>query len=304
MTTSVAVGVVLLVLVVTNVWVHLGPSQIHPVTGPLAAILLLLIGRLAGLSWQELGLGRQTLLRGAQVAVVAAVAVAIVYAVGVAIPFTRAAFRDTRYQMGLRGALYTALVAIPLGTVLFEEVAFRGVLWGLLSQDHEGHGATVVSAILFGLWHVLPALDLARTHTSVQPRGADARSAPGRGRVALTVLATVVFTALAGIVFAELRRRSGSLLAPIGLHWATNGLGVLAAAWVWAASRSEVSCSDNKGPESRVSGSEPPQGEAADSKTPGDRILDGEPSSPRTRTGSATRPVWQRIVRRLWSSRS
>jgi membrane protease YdiL (CAAX protease family) len=44
----------------------------------------------------------------------------------------------------------------------------------------------------------------------------------------------VAFTGLAGVVFCELRRRSGSLLAPAGLHWATNGLGVLAAAAVWA----------------------------------------------------------------------
>jgi membrane protease YdiL (CAAX protease family) len=52
----------------------------------------------------------------------------------------------------------------------------------------------------------------------------------------VTVLATVAFTTVAGLLFAELRRRSGSLLAPIGLHWATNGMGVLAAAWVWSLS--------------------------------------------------------------------
>jgi membrane protease YdiL (CAAX protease family) len=43
-----------------------------------------------------------------------------------------------------------------------------------------------------------------------------------------------LFTGLAGVVFCELRRRSGSLLASAGLHWATNGLGVLVAAAVWA----------------------------------------------------------------------
>ena len=48
------------------------------------------------------------------------------------------------------------------------------------------------------------------------------------------VLGTVLFTGLAGVVFCELRRRSGSLLASAGLHWATNGLGVLTAASVWA----------------------------------------------------------------------
>jgi membrane protease YdiL (CAAX protease family) len=37
----------------------------------------------------------------------------------------------------------------------------------------------------------------------------------------------VLFTAAAGCLFCELRRRSGSLLAPMGLHWATNALGYL-----------------------------------------------------------------------------
>ena len=50
------------------------------------------------------------------------------------------------------------------------------------------------------------------------------------------MLGTVLFTGLSGVVFCELRRRSGSLLASAGLHWATNGLGVLtsAALWAWA----------------------------------------------------------------------
>ncbi|HEX6454587.1 MAG TPA: hypothetical protein VF060_34630 [Trebonia sp.] len=41
-------------------------------------------------------------------------------------------------------------------------------------------------------------------------------------------------TALSGVVFCELRRRSGSVLASAGLRWAVNGLSVLAAASVWA----------------------------------------------------------------------
>lgn len=255
MTTAVAIAVVLLVLAMTNVWVHAGPrlsrglgprlgprlgsglvlGGVHLLTGPLAALFLLLIGRAAGLTWPELGLGLESLAGGAQVAVLCVAAVAGVYAVGVAIPFTRAAFRDTRYRLGLRGALYMSLVAIPLGTVLFEEVAFRGVLWGLIAADLGVPAATAVSSVIFGLWHVLPALDLAGTHTAVH-----GPTPAGPRRVALTVLATMVFTMVAGIIFAELRRRTGSLLAPMGLHWATNGLGVLAAARVWAMSPGEV----------------------------------------------------------------
>jgi membrane protease YdiL (CAAX protease family) len=287
MTTTVVLAVVLLALAATNVWVHLGPSRVHLVTGPLAAVLLLLVGRKAGLSWPELGLGRETLLRGALVGLVAAGLVAIVYAVAVAIPFTRGAFRDTRYRIGPRAALYAALVAIPLGTVLFEEVAFRGVLWGLLARDFGAPAATAMSACLFGLWHVLPATDLARTSTSVQ-----GRTVAGRRRVVITVLATIAFTTVAGVVFAELRRRSGSLMAPIGLHWATNGLGALAAARVWAISPSDA----NTDPVVRRTGSSSDQARQTD------------PAARRTGSsaglGPASQPAWRRIVRRLWSSRS
>ena len=285
------IAVVLLVLVLTNVWVHLGPGRVHVVTGPLAALLLLGVARRAGLTWQELGLARQTMPRGMQFAVVAAVLVAIVYAAGVAIPFTRGAFRDTRYRIGRRAALYTALVAIPLGTVLFEEVAFRSVLWGLLSREFGVLSATVLSACLFGLWHVLPATVLARTHTSVRGRPAPVHSSAGRRRVAITVFATIAFTTLAGIVFAELRRRSGSLLAPIGLHWATNGLGVLAAARVWAVSPP----ADDSVPGVTT----------ADVTAPGVTTLDAAPPEVVTADAppSLSQPAWMRIVRRLRSGR-
>ena len=43
----------------------------------------------------------------------------------------------------------------------------------------------------------------------------------------LAVAGAVAFTALAGLLLCELRRRSGSLLAAAALHWATNGLGLL-----------------------------------------------------------------------------
>ena len=52
------------------------------------------------------------------------------------------------------------------------------------------------------------------------------------GMVAGVVLA-VVATGVAGFVFTWLRKRSGSLIAPIALHWSLNGVGALAAALVW-----------------------------------------------------------------------
>ena len=223
-----AVAVVVAVLVVVNV-VDIRVAHASLVLGPVGAVGLLAIARWAGLSWQELGLGSGTLRRGLIWGSCAIGAVAVVFAVGAALPLTRDAFRDARYHLDWEHALLTAFLLIPLGTVLFEEVAFRGVLWGLLRRGHGTLTATVVSSALFGLWHVLPSLGLATDNQAVG-------STVGKGTSgeAIAVLATVLFTGLSGVVFCELRRRSGSLLASIGLHWATNGLGVLAAASIWA----------------------------------------------------------------------
>lgn len=231
MTTSAALGAVLVSLVVVNVWVHVGPRRAHLVTGPLGAIALLAVGRVAGLSWASLGLSVSQLLPGLAYGAVAAGAIALVYVIGMAVPLTRRAFLDTRYQIPMRAAVLMSLVTIPLATVVFEEVAFRSVLWGLLEADHGTAVATVLTSALFGLWHVLPALDVTGTSTAISDGGR-----PPRRRVLLTILGTVLFTALAGVVFAELRRRSDSLVAPVLLHWATNGLAVVAASRMWKVS--------------------------------------------------------------------
>jgi uncharacterized protein len=226
MTTTTALAIVLATLVLLNVWVHLGPRQFHVVTGPVAALVLLAVARAAGLSWAELGLARSHLLPGAVYGGLAAATIAAVYVVGMAIPLTRRAFLDTRYQMPMRSAALMSFVTIPLATVVFEEVAFRSVLWGLIASDRGPATATVLTSGLFGLWHVLPAMEMTRTNTAIG-------EVPQRRRVLLTVLGTVIFTAAAGVVFAELRRRSGSVVAPLVFHWATNGLAVIAAARAW-----------------------------------------------------------------------
>jgi uncharacterized protein len=223
-----AVVIVVVFLVAVNV-IDVRVAHAALLLGPAGAAGLLVLARWAGLSWAELGLGRGTYQRGLLRALAAIGAVAVVFAAGAALPLTRSAFRDTRYDLGWGHALLTAFVLIPLGTVLFEEVAFRGVLWGLLRRRHGTWTATIVSSALFGLWHVLPSLGLAADDQAIG-------STVGRGGSgqAVSVLGTVLFTALAGVVFCELRRRSGSLLASAGLHWATNALGVLAAAAIWA----------------------------------------------------------------------
>ena len=217
------------VMVAANVWVHIGPARWHVATGPVAAAVLLLIGRLAGLSWEQLGLGPGALLSGVVWGGAAAACVLLGYAVGLAIPATRQLFLDERHRVGLWSMLHRAALVVPLATVVFEEVAFRGVMWGLFEVAHGVLWATVVSALLFGLWHVLPAIDGARQNSPT--------ARVGRIDLLRQVAGTMAFTALAGVVFGVLRDQSGSLLAPALLHWATNGLGIVAAvlAWRWSA---------------------------------------------------------------------
>jgi uncharacterized protein len=199
---------------------------------PAAAGSVVVLARRSGASWSELGMGEQNWRSIARYAAVEAGIVVGTYACAAVVPATRAAFLDSRYAHGLGRASTVALVRVPFGTVLPEEIAFRGVLWGLVRRNHGSVWATLVSSALFGCWHIGPSLPLGEANRAV---GALAGSS-GRGQ-SPTVVSAVVFTGLAGAVLCELRRRSGSLLAPAGLHWATNGLGVLLASAVWRLSR-------------------------------------------------------------------
>jgi CAAX protease family protein len=222
-------ALVLAALVAVNVLDKFGPAHTGLVLGPAIAVLLIVLARRHGLSWDDLGLARRSWLKGAGYALAAVLTVAAGYGVAAAIPATRTAFLDARYHLGAGPALLTALVVIPLGTVLIEEVAFRGVLQGLLHRHHGALWATGLSSALFGLWHILPSLRLSSAnHAAASLFGGGGPAQWG------AVAAVVVFTAAAGVLFCELRRRSGSLLASAGLHWATNGVGVLLAAVVWA----------------------------------------------------------------------
>jgi CAAX protease family protein len=214
-------GAVVVILAAVNVADKFGPRHTGLVVGPLVALVLVLLARRAGLSWHDLGMSRRTLVPGLKYAVGAVLAVAVVYAVGVALPLTRTFFHDVRYHLHPSAALMTAFIVVPLGTVLLEEVAFRGVLLGLVHRHRGATWASITSSVLFGLWHILPSLRLGHANRAI---GATL------GSGVLTVAAAVAFTALAGLLLCELRRRSGSLLAAAALHWATNGLGLLVTA--------------------------------------------------------------------------
>jgi membrane protease YdiL (CAAX protease family) len=217
------------ILAVVNVVGREGPHHTMLVLGPVMAVGLILLARHAGLSFDELGLGRRHVKRGLTFAAVEVALVVVAYLMAAAIPLTREAFHDQRYQLSLGAAAVTAFVVIPLSAVIPEEIAFRGVLLGLFARRTRPAVAAVASSGLFGLWHVLPSLRLSRVNPAVS-----SVAGAGWAGALLGVVGAVLFTFAAGLLFCELRRRSGSLLAPIGLHWAVNGLGVLMSAVIAA----------------------------------------------------------------------
>jgi membrane protease YdiL (CAAX protease family) len=172
-----------------------------------AAIVALAIGvaRLADLSTDELGLARRNVGAGLRLGGLAFVAITAVVALGM--PF--GLLDDDRTTVDLGDMALRVLVTIPIGTVVMEEFAFRGVLYGLLERVTRPTIATMVGAGLFGLWHVPPLLD----------------------EGAATVFGTLAATTVAGVGFIWLRRRSDSLLAPMLAHLATNS-STFALSWI------------------------------------------------------------------------
>ncbi len=216
----VAVATILSVLAAANLLNNHLAVPAYVATSLVAAALVLLAHRFAGGTWDQAGLGPGALPRGARWALRLAAAVAVCYLAAALLPATRTLFLDPRVEhAGTATIAYQVLVRIPLGTVLLEEIAFRGVLFGLVQRTRGVAWATIISCTLFALWHVPPALHVANANRTLT------LGAP----TAAAVTVALVGAALAGLALCELRRRTGSLLAPAGLHWATNALGYLTA---------------------------------------------------------------------------
>jgi uncharacterized protein len=175
---------------------------------------------MSGLTATELGLGRAQLRPGVRLGSRLAAATVAGWLVIAAMPVTRPVLGDRR-MAGLTGraVAYQVLVRIPLGTVLWEETAFRGVLEAALRRVLPGGAAVVVCSGVFGIWHIVP------TAGALRANGLAASRRPMLAAVA----AGAVTTAAAGAGLSWLRARSGSLAAPVLLHLATNCTGPLVA---------------------------------------------------------------------------
>jgi uncharacterized protein len=221
MPATTAVALVVGVLAARNVageW--LVPSALYVPVNLVTAALLVAIGRAAGVSARDLGLSRHTAGRGLAVGAAVAAVIGAGIALGAALPLTQGWFEDERVaDVDTPGELaYQALVRIPLGTALLEELAFRGVLLALLARIRPVATAVAVSSALFGLWHIRPTLGTLA-----------ANDVTGAWSQAGGVTGAVIVTAIGGVLFCALRLGARSLLAPMVVHAATNSAAIVAA---------------------------------------------------------------------------
>jgi uncharacterized protein len=175
----------------------------------------------SGLTAADIGLRRDAWLPGRLASWLAAGAAAGWVLIAV-VPTTRPLLDDKRVtSLEGRAVAYQAAVRIPIGTVAWEEIAFRGVLQAALRRVMPKGAAIAVTSVVFGIWHVGPTAAALR----VNDLAGDCR------RARAGVLAGVAVTTAAGAFLSWLRERSGRVTAPVLLHLAANS-GGLVAAWL------------------------------------------------------------------------
>ena len=193
-----------------------------------AAVVVAIAVKADGRTWEQLGMSRGAVPSGLKLGLGFSAALLGIYGIGLAIPATRDLFLDERADVSGAQLLAKVLITVPLGTVLLEEVAFRGVLPAMFRRrlGHHRRGglrSDLAAAGLFGLWHILPSWNINDANPVFRDTLPD-----GVGQAA-AVLGGVLGTAAAGFFFSWMRNRSDSVVAPATLHTTTNSVGYLLA---------------------------------------------------------------------------
>ena len=193
----------------------------YPAVNACAAAAALGAAAASGLTAGDLGLRRDRLRVGLRCGSAAGAPVVAAFGLAALFPATRPLLDDQRVAgLDRRQLAYQVLVRIPVGTVGWEEIAFRGVLHAALRRVLAEPVAIAVGSAVFGLWHIRPTAEALAVN----------RLAAGRGARITALSAVAPGTAGAGALLTLLRERSGSLAAPVLVHLAANCVAPLASA--------------------------------------------------------------------------
>lgn len=181
----------------------------------------ILIARRAGTTWTTMGLRTDRLKRGFTFGgIIVAIIVAGV-GIAIALPATRELFRDDRIiGSSVAWVSFQAFVRIPLATALYEEVLFRGIVFGMLIRRRSPLVAGLMTSVLFGLWHILPTIDTLQTN----PAG---NLFTGIIGVAIAIVGAIAGTFIAGLGFLWIRLYANSTYASVLAHIGTNSVAIL-----------------------------------------------------------------------------
>ncbi len=217
------VGFIIFVLVYGFLLARFVPKKWYAWINIAVALGAVGYGLLNGLTLSQLGLGIRYMPRAALLGIAISIPVIIGIVATATIPKFHKLFSDapskhaspktTWFELGIR---------IPFGTALSEEVLFRGVLLGLLLQLNGVLLSISISAILFGLWHIVPTLNTLKEHDSFSQLAAISKQKKW-GSVFITVLVTTA----AGFGFGYLRVWNNSLITPWIVHTVINSVAVL-----------------------------------------------------------------------------
>lgn len=206
------------------------PERLARALNPTLLRCLLLYARLRPGMWQQTGLRRENLSKS--------VGWGILAGLGLSVPplffFYRPMVLDTPLefgpvaQMSRRQLFVDLFFRMPVGIALLEELAFRGLLYGILRGAMPVRAASAVSSAAFAGWHMTVTAT-----TAAQTNLGDARL-PSFVKPyirPLSVLGGMISTGIAGAIFAALREKTGNLAGSMAAHWVVNTV-MIAALWL------------------------------------------------------------------------
>ena len=179
--------------------------------------LLLLWARWAGFTLPELGLAgaraRASAFWGIALGLVLALPPVAFIALAPFVTGEPVQAGDINDLSGSEMALRLAF-RIPVGTALFEELAFRGVLYASWLRATDLRRTVLGTGTVFALWHVVITFKTVAESEVVE-------AAP---LIALGYLGSLLGLFVGGAAFALLRWRTGGVAGPFFFHWTVVAL--------------------------------------------------------------------------------
>jgi membrane protease YdiL (CAAX protease family) len=168
--------------------------------------------RVEGLSFASLGLTRGNALAsagaGAALAALVSIPVVLYFIFPVGVAEGSIDYEEVE-DLSMGSFLLWAFFRQPIGTAIFEEVVFRGVLQALMTRAFATGRGILATAATFALWHVVI------NYRTIQ----DANIGDSPLLSLLAQVASLGGLLLGGLFLSLLRHRTRNLLGPIVFHW-------------------------------------------------------------------------------------